>query len=261
MYQYVILCLICLVLYFLRLKLQQVLLFTPLKGGYKKPTDIRFEEFTTITTDNTKLYGIIFKYNDSDKYLLYSHGNTSNIYERYDKIKNLAELFKINVIAYDYRGYGLSNGIPSTNGLYIDIMAIWEHLFKLNIQSDNVILYGESLGCPPTLYLGTHITGFKSIILVAGFSSLRNIVWDLHPYLIFMVFGEFDNMKMIKQLDKNIPVYIIHSKTDEVAYYHHAHKLLAHGNHLNYCKLLTIRGKHSEQIYTDEQIEILQNIF
>jgi hypothetical protein len=56
-------------------------------------------------------------------------------------------------------------------------------------------------------------------------------------------------------------VYIIHSKTDEVAYYHHALKLLTHGSHIDKCKLMTITGKHSEQIYTKEQINTLRNIF
>ena len=48
----------------------------------------------------------------------------------------------MNVLAYDYDGYGLSDGSPSEQGVYADIEAAFAYLTDvLNVRPDQVILY------------------------------------------------------------------------------------------------------------------------
>lgn len=52
-----------------------------------------------------------------------------------------------NILLVEYRGYGLSEGIPSEEGLYLDAKASLEYLFTRNdINHLEIIVFGRSLG-------------------------------------------------------------------------------------------------------------------
>lgn len=55
---------------------------------------------------------------------------------------DMAFNLRINVIAYDYRGYGISIGLPSDRGLIFDLEAIYDLAIELGYAPGNIILYG-----------------------------------------------------------------------------------------------------------------------
>ena len=78
--------------------------------------------------------------------ILYCHGNTGSIAHQIEVFRRLRRL-GVNVLGFDYRGYGRSEGTPSEKGLYSDVRGAFDHLVEeLGIESGEIILFGHSLG-------------------------------------------------------------------------------------------------------------------
>lgn len=70
----------------------------------------------------------------------------------------------INILLFDYRGYGKSTGSPSETGLYTDALAVYDYVRKRNdLNQEKIFLFGRSLGGAVALHLGkTFIYVFSS---------------------------------------------------------------------------------------------------
>jgi pimeloyl-ACP methyl ester carboxylesterase len=147
--------------------------------------------------------------------ILFSHGNAEDLGMMYKRMKDLALVLCVNVMAYDYTGYGLScvegdderelnefvevdkNGkkmsnrdlnrslnVPSENMIYRNIEAAYVYLTQTRgIPSRNIILYGRSLGSGPSCYLAakTALMGESvgGLILHSPFLSVYKVVADV----------------------------------------------------------------------------------
>ena len=77
---------------------------------------------------------------------LFFHGNAGSISDRLHRIQPYHDL-NINLLLWDYRGYGASSGSPSETGLYRDAAAMWQAVQeRYDIAAANTILHGCSLG-------------------------------------------------------------------------------------------------------------------
>jgi pimeloyl-ACP methyl ester carboxylesterase len=86
--------------------------------------------------------------------VLFSHGNAEDLGMFYDSFLEFSLELKVNVLAYDYEGYGKAGGVPSEQGCYHCIDAAFHFLNStLHIPSEQIVLYGRSLGSGPSCYL------------------------------------------------------------------------------------------------------------
>ena len=61
----------------------------------------------------------------------------------------------INILLFDYRGYGKSTGTPSESGLYADAQAVYDYVRRRNdLNQERIIVFGRSLGGAVALHLG-----------------------------------------------------------------------------------------------------------
>jgi hypothetical protein len=75
------------------------------------------------------------------------HGNAGNIGHRVPIAKVLVETLGCNVLMLEYRGYGLSSGVPDENGLNIDSQTALDYIRERPETRDTKILvYSQSLG-------------------------------------------------------------------------------------------------------------------
>jgi fermentation-respiration switch protein FrsA (DUF1100 family) len=52
-----------------------------------------------------------------------------------------------NLLLFDYRGYGMSEGTPSEEGLYLDAQAALHFLSsRRDVNHSEIIIFGRSLG-------------------------------------------------------------------------------------------------------------------
>jgi fermentation-respiration switch protein FrsA (DUF1100 family) len=78
---------------------------------------------------------------------LYCHGNGGNITYLWPDLRFLTEQLHVSVFAFDYRGYGRSEGVPSESGLIEDARAARRWLaHRTGVQQREIVLIGRSLG-------------------------------------------------------------------------------------------------------------------
>lgn len=174
--------------------------------------------------------------------LLFSHGNAEDLGMMYTRMKDLAMVLGVNIMAYDYTGYGLSmpgpahpatngsNEGPSENMIYRNIEAAFHYLTSARgIPPHQIVLYGRSLGSGPSCYLAakTALQGQSvgGLILHSPFLSVYKVVADLNGMDMTLVGDLFHNEKRAKNI--RCPTLIIHGRNDEVVPFWHAPRLLA----------------------------------
>ena len=86
--------------------------------------------------------------------LLWSHGNAGNIDSRRVLLLALAAR-GLGVPAYDYRGYGRSEGSPSEQGVYLDATAAFDDLVARGTDPAIIACFGESLGGAVSIEVAT----------------------------------------------------------------------------------------------------------
>jgi fermentation-respiration switch protein FrsA (DUF1100 family) len=186
-------------------------------GDWEAPArdHVPAEDVFIPTPDGAQLHGWYIPTPDRKTTLLYFHGNAGNITHRWDWAKQLRTL-KINVLLFDYRGYGKSTGTPSEKSLYEDAEHVYNFLIKeKNLQPQHLILYGESLGSAPACYLAS-LYSVRALILRSPFTNARDMASKIFPIPLVsrLIRSRLPNDEYIKQA--RCPVLIIHAEDDHV---------------------------------------------
>lgn len=79
--------------------------------------------------------------------IVFFHGNAGNMGHRLPNTVELYHNLHCNILLVEYRGYGLSEGAPTEDGLYMDARASIDYLYSRNdINYAEIIVFGRSLG-------------------------------------------------------------------------------------------------------------------
>jgi hypothetical protein len=206
--------------------IENVILFFPEKKIEATPDKInlKFDEIGLETADKVKLSAWWTPNDNARATLIFSHGNGGNIGNRLDKLKIFHDL-GLNVLLYDYRGYGKSEGRPSENGLYADAQSAYD--FAVNdkkIPADQIISYGESLGGSVAAHLAAN-NKVKAVILDSTFTNLEDMARLRMPLLAGLAKSKFDTLADVANIKS--PVLVLHSPNDEIIPYAQGQKLYA----------------------------------
>jgi hypothetical protein len=175
------------------------------------------------TADNERLTAIYLRHPKATYTLLYSHGNAETLGDIYPQMLQL-QSFGFNVLAYDYRGYGLSSGQPSEQNAYADIVTIYRYATEtLKIAPDRIIVFGRSVGGGPSTYLASQ-QPIAGLILESTFISIFRVV---APFP-FLPFDKFPNRDRVRQIQ--VPLLVIHGDRDAVIPLEHGKALLQAAN-------------------------------
>lgn len=200
---------------------ERLFLFHPAKKIPATPKHIglEFEDVTLVASDKVKVNAWWVPVSNARATLLLSHGNAGNIGYRLEKLKVLNRL-GLNVLMYDYRGFGKSEGTPDENGLYADAQAAYEFLLnEKKIRAGRVISYGESLGGSVAAVLASR-NQVGALVLDSSFSSAQAMAAVMLPWLRRLTVSEFDTRAALPNVAA--PVLILHSAADEVVPYSQA---------------------------------------
>lgn len=167
-----------------------------------------------ITSNGVRINGWFIPYTGASYTLLFCHGNAGNISHRLHKLYILREL-GLNICIFDYRGFGRSQGCPSEHGIYKDAEAVYDYLvLQRKIESNKIILYGESLGTAVTVDLASK-KNIGAMILEGSFSCGKDVGRAWYPLLPRFLFSDkFNSLKKIKNIEYR--KLFIHAKEDEV---------------------------------------------
>lgn len=191
------------------------LLFPAPPPGYRDSPDMiklaaneRGEQVTLAFLDNPHSSFLIF----------YHHGNGEDLQGILPRLEALRGL-GFAVLAWDYPGYGTSDGKPTERGINEAAERIWQAIpERFNYAHDQIILYGRSLGGGPSVYLASRHEP-AGLILEGVFTSvfrvglpIRLLPWDI-----------FDNYALIA--DINCPSLFVHGTDDRTVPFKHARQL------------------------------------
>ncbi|HYO79139.1 MAG TPA: alpha/beta hydrolase [Thermoanaerobaculia bacterium] len=145
---------------------------------------------------------------------LFCHGNKGNLTVSADIIPHLLAS-SLNILFFDYRGYGKSSGSATYRGVISDGITAARFHDSLRPKHLPSILYGFSLGgAVAAQVIRRH--AFDALILQSTFTSLPSLTRVLHPRVPLHLFARklFDTLRVIRRLD--VPLLVLHGTDDEV---------------------------------------------
>ncbi|MFN6947042.1 MAG: alpha/beta hydrolase [Cytophagaceae bacterium] len=206
---------------------------------YDGEVDFRMDEFFDIPQEMIHLFKIESNNNGDramiwavyvgdldrisrDTVILYCHGNYMHMDYYWPRTKLLANVGgknKYGILTFDYRGYGMSEGEPTEDGLYADTEAAIQWLKKNGLTDDRFMMYGYSLGTAPATRLSARPASLKpsKLILESPFASADVFVQDaallaLPPSYVTNL--KIANAEEIRNVDQ--PLLWIHGTEDEI---------------------------------------------
>jgi fermentation-respiration switch protein FrsA (DUF1100 family) len=151
--------------------------------------------------------------------VLYAHGNAEDLGQVAPFLEELRNT-GFAVLAFDYRGYGMSTGgPPSAAGATSDMEAVYRHAVKtLAIPPSRLVLFGRSIGSGPATDLAARVP-VGGLVLESAFVSAFRVLTKV-PLLPF---DRFDNLRHIRRVWA--PMLVIHGTADEVIPVSHGYRL------------------------------------
>jgi pimeloyl-ACP methyl ester carboxylesterase len=157
----------------------------------------------------------------ADTVIMYCHGNKWHMdfyWQRAKLLANVGGKSRFGVLMIDYRGYGLSEGDPTEEGMYADVDAALAWLRQNGLTGNRLIMYGFSLGTAPATELTANPRSLvpAKLMLEAPFASAEVMVQDASGLSMpgsFFTSLKIDNAEEIKKV--NQPFFWIHGVNDD----------------------------------------------
>ncbi|MFQ5635737.1 MAG: alpha/beta hydrolase [Gammaproteobacteria bacterium] len=208
------------------------------------PTTIgaRFDDLRIPTSDGLTLHAWFVAAADSDRVVLFCHGNAGNISHRLDSIRIFHQL-GLDVLIFDYRGYGQSDGRPSEAGTYLDVEAAWSYLIdERGYDPDRIIVFGRSMGAAIAAHLAANMQP-GALILESAFTSAPDLAARHYWYLPVRLLSRFSYATVDHVGAVRAPTLVVHSPGDEIVPVEHGRRIFAHANEPK--TFLEIIGDHN----------------
>ncbi len=190
------------------------LLFQPGPASYEADDSIKLIE----SEDGTQLAVYWGPSPGATKTVFYFHGNGEDLGQVGVVLSNY-RLQGVNVLSFDYRGYGLSVGTPSERNCYEDASTVLDYaVAQLGVDPDRLVLHGRSLGGGVAMELAT-TRGALGLILESAFLS----AYQVYLPLSWVPGDQFVNSKKAGKLE--CPTFFIHGRKDAVVGFSHAEAL------------------------------------
>jgi uncharacterized protein len=164
---------------------EESLIFFPSRypEGNWEPRNLEFEDAWFSAADGAPLHGWYAPVDHPRAYLVFAHGNAGHLAHRAELIRFLQQDMHVAVLAFDYRGYGRSQGRPSEAGVLADARAARDWLAeRAQLPADGIVLMGESIGGGVMVDLAA-ADGARGLILENTFTSLPDAAAHHFPWL------------------------------------------------------------------------------
>jgi len=141
--------------------------------------------------------------------ILFFHGNAGNIAHRLPQANIMYKRVPANLALVSYRGYGLSEGEPSEEGLKKDAQAVLDYLWQRpDLDKSRFICFGSSIGGGVALSLShSNQDKIKGVIVENTFTHLEDMLTVLYPFLSpfkFLLKNKWPNRDLVPDLKMGI---------------------------------------------------------
>lgn len=186
------------------------------------------EEHMLESSDEVKLQAWAIRGKNPYSTLLLFHGNAENMSTHFLNMLWIVEQ-GFDLLIFDYRGYGFSEGEPTQEGVYRDALAAmkWAHADHKKRETQKLIFYGQSLGGQ---VMGRAVVDFSPqedislLVFDSTFKSYKDVAsrkfltrWWLYPFYPLariLISDEYALDKVLNQI--KAPSLVMHSPHDQV---------------------------------------------
>jgi pimeloyl-ACP methyl ester carboxylesterase len=194
--------------------------------------------------------------------VLFCHGNSGNISHR-SYIITMCLREKLNVLVFDYSGFGKSENSPSQEIICQNGIRMYDYLVnEKSIDKNKIVVWGESIGGAVATYIAAK-RECGTLVLLSTFSSLDDVLLDYDTSMAIKFFVStiknyvrtLPNKEWITKI--KCPIVIIHSDEDTTIPFCNSERLYSLISH-DKKEFIKIKGSHS---LPDFSIENLQKLF
>jgi fermentation-respiration switch protein FrsA (DUF1100 family) len=195
---------------------QSSLIYFPRRDIVARPSDrgMAYEEVAFTTEDGKTLAGWFVPSRENRGTILYCHGNGGNISYLLE-VMTVVHRLGFNLLVYDYRGYGKSQGEPSEEGTYHDAEGAWRYLVhERRIPPSELVFMGHSLGGAIATWLALQHPP-AALVLESTFTSMPAMGSRIFPWLPIglvarIIYPTIDRIGAVSS-----PLLVMHSRGDD----------------------------------------------
>ena len=182
-----------------------------------------FNSIDANTGQSYRIYGVFIGDTTTfttDTLLVYFHGQSKHMdhyFSRASLLANVGGKYNYNVLMMDYRGYGMSEGLSSEQGLFEDANAVIDWIQEQGVNPQKTVFYGYSLGAIPAIDRMAYRSDFQPAKLIIE-APLASVEYLVHSSTIiqvnpdFVTNLDFENAEKIKDVDE--PLLWMHGAED-----------------------------------------------
>ena len=150
--------------------------------------------------------------------VIFFHGNAGNMSFRNENFKALYSQCEVNVLAVEYRGFGLSDGVPGQASLISDAVEVFDWISaREEIDPTRLVVLGRSIGGAVAIHLAQKRPQIAGLILENTFTTVSELIDRLMPnlrYFKFLLTNPWRNEDIVPSL--SMPVLFLCSQKDEM---------------------------------------------
>lgn len=206
------------------------LFYHPTRHVYSTPEEhgLEYEPVRIPTPDGLTLDAWFFPASTREPTgtVVHFHGNAANITGHFPHVAWLPGA-GWNLLCFDYRGYGRSEGRPSRPGLVVDGHAVLDYVMsRKDVDPARVVALGQSLGGAVSIVVVAERRDVAGIAVDGAFSDYRRIAsWHLRRSpLLFPLAGivprvllsdGYDPIDSVARIAPR-PLFIFHGREDAI---------------------------------------------
>jgi pimeloyl-ACP methyl ester carboxylesterase len=173
------------------------------------------ERLLVSTPDGDTLEGVRIPPDDTDASSTLILGFGGNAWNGQDVAEYLHQLFPTHeVVAFHYRGYAPSTGLPSAEALIADAPLVYDKALA-KTKCATVVVVGLSIGTGVAAQLSS-VRKVAGLILVTPFDSLKGVAQSMYPWLPIGPLFAHEIDAAAPLVKSPVPVALIAAKRDEI---------------------------------------------
>ena len=165
----------------------------------------------SVQSDDVRLVGGVIAPKDGNSTtILYFGGQSEHVWTRATRLEWLTGA-GYGFAFFSYRGYDLSEGIPSATEILKDSLVVYDAVRT----SGKIVVMGYSLGTGPASYVASH-RAVDGLIMISPYARLSNIAAQEYPWapVRLLLLHEIDSLSWISGVKSS--VLLLHGTRDRL---------------------------------------------
>lgn len=196
------------------------------------------------------------KISDELPTIVHFHGNGESVSDYLGDFENRITGMGANLLLAEYRGYGMSSGVPALADMLDDVSLI---VAASGVPQEKIIFFGRSLGSLYAVHGASLYPGAAGLIIESGLADpLERILVRIEPGDVGVSMEELESEvnQHLQQHNKMAAyegsVLILHTRNDDLVSVSHAERLFAWANQPKQLMIFE-RGDHNTILAANQE--------